>query len=100
MAAPQVAAAGALVRHLNPDLGWGILAAGSAVSAARRIDAPAPVGTISAARTTRAGHVTLRLHGTDTGPPGVVVSGVRKFRIYRSTDGRPRVKIAVTSRDR
>jgi subtilisin family serine protease len=124
MAAPQVAALGAMVRHLNPalpiarvlriiketarrpagtgwsqDLGWGIIDAGAAVSEARSIDVSPPTSTVSAPARTHQRTITLRLHGKDTGPPGVAASGVAKFRVYRSTGGHP-VKIAVTRRTR
>jgi serine protease len=122
MAAPQVAAVGAMVRHLNPaipiarvltiikqsarrpagtgwsqDLGWGILDAGAAVDAARSLDLTPPNSTVTAPARTHQRTVTLHLRGKDAGPPGVVASGVAKFRVYRSTGGRP-VKIAVTRR--
>jgi subtilisin family serine protease len=124
MAAPQVAAAGALIRKLNPDLpatrvlrilkqsarrttagwgpdlGWGILDADTAVRTARDTDLRAPSSTVRAPSRTRGRSITLRLHGRDGGPPGVVVSGVAKYRVYRSTDGRRPVKIAVTRRSR
>ena len=124
MAAPQVAAAGALLRHLNPDLpiqrilriikesarrpagawtddlGWGILDAGAALSAARGIDLRAPTSTIRAPSRTRSRTITLRLHGDDTAPAGVVASGVAKFRIYRSINGAKPTKLLVTRRTR
>jgi subtilisin family serine protease len=125
MAAPQVAAAGALIRKLNPDLpvqrilrivkqtarrapgtgwsgdlGWGILDAGAAVAAARDTDLRAPTSTVSAPSRTRGRSVTLRLHGSDGGPAGVLISGVARYRVYRSTDGGRPVKVAVTRRNR
>jgi len=120
MAAPQVAAVGAMVRHLNPaipvarvltiikqtarraagtgwsqELGWGILDAGAAVNAARALDLTPPTSTVKAPARTHQRTVTLRLRGKDAGPPGVLASGVAKFRVYRATGGKP-VKIAVT----
>jgi subtilisin family serine protease len=125
MAAPQVAATGALIRKLNPDLsaarilrivkdnarrtsgtgwapdlGWGILDAGAAVRAARDTDLRAPTSSVRAPSRTRGRSITLKLHGRDGGPPGVLVSGVSKYRVYRSTDGRRPVKIAVTRHTR
>src|SRR4051794_8905576 len=122
MAAPQVAAAGALLRHLTPalplqrilriikesarrpagawttDLGWGIIDAGAALAAARQVDLRAPTSTVSAPARTRGRTITLRLHGSDGAPAGVVASGVAKFRVYRSVNaGRP-VKLLVTRR--
>ena len=122
MAAPQVTALGALVRHLNPDLGvarilriiketarrpagtwtpdlgWGIIDAGAAVAAASRIDVRPPTATISAPRTTHKRSVTLKLKGTDTAPPGVTASGIARYRVLRSVRGHTPVKIAVTTR--
>jgi len=125
MAAPQVAAVGALVRHLNPDLsiarilrliketarrpagagwspdlGWGIVDAGNAVAAAAAIDLRAPTSTVRAPSRTTRRTITLRLHGADASPPGVVSSGVVKFRVYRSTDGGRPVKLLVTRKTR
>ena len=125
MAAPQVAAAAALIRHLNPDLpaarivrllketarrptgtgwtadlGWGILDAGAAVSAARGIDLRPPTSSVRAPSTTKGRSVTLRLHGADTAPAGVVASGVAKFRVFRSIDGSRPVRFATTTRSR
>jgi serine protease len=121
MAAPQVTAVGALIRSLNPDLpvqrvlrilkesarrpagtgwgsdlGWGILDAGAAMRAAAATDLRPPTSTVKAPSRTRGRSITLRLHGHDGGPPGVAVSGVAKYRVYRSTDGRRPVKLAVT----
>lgn len=102
MAAPQVAAAAALARVLNPDLtgravvkllkrtarrpagrgwsdqlGWGILDAGAALEAARDSDARAPRTRLTAVAGRSAGAIALRWRATDSGPPGVRVSGVR-----------------------
>jgi serine protease len=122
MAAPQVAALGALIRHLNPDLGvarvlrtiketarrssggwtpdlgWGIIDAGAAVATASRIDVRPPTATISAPKRTHRRRVTLKLKGKDTAPPGLTPSGIARFRVLRSVKGRAPVKIAVTSR--
>jgi subtilisin family serine protease len=113
MATPVVAAAGALVRRMNPDLGvaevlqvlkrtarrrgagwsrdlgWGILDAGAAVRAAAAIDRRPPASRLrAAARRTRARSVTLRWTGRDPqGPPGVAVSGVARYEVWRSVDG-------------
>lgn len=123
MAAPQVAAVGALIRHLNPDLpvarilrllkqtarrpagtgftpnlGWGILDAGAAVHAASRIDARAPTSRVRAPARSRTRFVVLRLWGRDTGPRGVLVSGVRSFRVYAQRQGGRARLVAVTAR--
>ncbi len=121
MAAPIVAASAAMVRDLNPDLttaevirtlkatarrpagtawepnlGWGILDAGAAVATARLVDRRPPATRIQAvkARST----TTLRFRGTDTAPPGVVKSGVARFDLMRSIDGRKATRILRTSR--
>lgn len=116
MAAPQVTAVAAMVRHLNPDLtagdiiklikrtarrpagtgwnadlGWGILDAGAAVDAARREDRRPPVSRLRTSHQLKAGKLTLRLTGSDTAPADVVASGIARFEIWRSVNGhRPR----------
>jgi serine protease len=122
MAAPMVAATAALVRHYNPelsapdvirllkqtasrpvgtgwtpDLGWGIVNAGAALSAARTIDRRPPSSTLRApgwVPTPRA--ITLRWSGTDTAAAGLVASGVDRYEIYRSTNRRAYRRIATT----
>jgi subtilisin family serine protease len=114
MAAPQVAAAAALVRALNPDmsgravvellkrtanrgmhdgwsrdLGWGILDAERALASARTIDLRPPVSEATATAGARPGAVSLRWTAQDTAPDGVVASGVRSVEL-----------IAVRLRDR
>ena len=94
MAAPQVTAVAAMVRHLNPDLtrrrhhhahqahrspsgrhaagtrelGWGILDAGAAIAAARAEDRSPPVSRLKTSHRLQAGKVTLRLTGSDPAP--------------------------------
>jgi serine protease len=112
MAAPQVTAAAAMVRHLNPDLsaadvielikrtarraggggwnaelGWGILHAGAAIQAARQEDRRAPTSRLTTSHRLRAGKITLRLTGSDKSPQGVVASGIARFEIWRSLNG-------------
>jgi hypothetical protein len=107
MATPQVTAVAALVGDLNPflsaaekirlikesarrsggwnaDLGWGILDAGAAMDAARRIDHVAPESrTRGKRRVRRPRRVVLRLSGSDPpGNPGLVPSGVQSFDVY------------------
>ncbi len=122
MAAPQVTAVAAMVRHLNPDLtagdiitlikrtarrpagtgwnaelGWGILDAGAAINAARAEDRRPPVSRLKTSHQLQAGKVTLRLTGSDDAPPDVVASGIARFEIWRSVNGhRPR-KLRSTS---
>jgi serine protease len=127
MAAPMVAAAAALVRHLNPDmpaveivhllkqtarrptgtgwtpeLGWGILDAGTALAVARTIDRRPPRSRIRPrARRTRATRLTLRWRGGDVPRPGIAESGVAGFELWRAVDGRkPRRLVSTTKRSR
>jgi subtilisin family serine protease len=124
MAAPMVAAAAALVRHLNPDLpaveivrllkqtarrpagagwtpdlGWGILDAGTALAVARTIDRRPPATKIRRmAGRTRRTQVTLHWRGGDVPRPGVAESGLASFELWRSVDGRPPRRLLTTTR--
>jgi subtilisin family serine protease len=122
MAAPMVTATGALMRHLNPDLGaadliriikqtarrpaggwtpdlgWGILDAGAAMQATRTTDKRAPSSKVRSPKTTRSTRVTLRLSGRDTAPTGCIASGLDHFEIYRAINGRKVKRIATTKR--
>jgi serine protease len=124
MAAPMVAAAAALVRHLNPDmpaveivrvlkqtarrppgvgwtpdLGWGILAAGTALAAARTLDRRPPTSKIRALpRRTRRTRLTLRWRGRDVPRLGVAESGLAGFELWRSLDGRAPRRLLSTPR--
>lgn len=122
MAAPQVTAVAAQMRHLNtdlsaaqvirllkqtarrpsgtwtPDLGWGILDAGAAMNAARRTDARAPVTSVSATSRTRSRTITLTLRRKDTAPARCVASGMRSVRIYRRKGSGRWARIATTSK--
>jgi hypothetical protein len=112
MATPQVAAAAALVADLNPwlsvhdrlrlmkqtarrgggwspDLGWGILDAGAAISAARRIDRVAPSSRARARKRVRVRRgrrrvrVRVRWSGSDPARrAGLIPSGVRSYDLY------------------
>jgi serine protease len=113
MATPMVAATGALMRHLNPDLGvaeivrmiketarraagtgwtadlgWGILDAGAALRKAAAADRRAPSSRVAtlAARTHKR-TITVRWTGTDTSPTGVRASGISRYELWRSTEG-------------
>jgi serine protease len=115
MATPQVAAAAAMLRALNPalgtadvvrvleetarrpsgawspDLGWGILDAGAAVEAARRIDRVAPTSRASAPRRVTGTRVWVRLRGTDAGREPLIGSGIRRFELWgKRGDGHAR----------
>ena len=121
MAAPQVAGLAALVRTLNPDLsaqevvrlikqtarrrdtdwerelGWGIVDAGAALEAARRIDRRAPTSQVQAI-SRRGRHVVVSWSGRDAAPPRLLPSGFARYELWRSADGgRPR-RVAVTAR--
>jgi serine protease len=124
MAAPMVAAAAALVRHLNPDmpaveivrlikqtarrppgigwtpdLGWGILDAGAALAAARTIDRRPPTSRIRrVAHRTRRTRITLRFTGHDRPRAGVVETGLAGFELWRSLDGRTPRRLLSTPR--
>src|SRR3954452_22487159 len=124
MAAPMVAAAAAMVRHLNPDmpaveivhiikqtarrppgtgwtpeLGWGILDAGAALALARTVDRRAPASRIRrVARRTRRTRLTLRFTGRDRPRAGVVETGLAGFELWRSLDGRRARRLLSTPR--
>jgi serine protease len=105
MAAPQVAALAALVGALNPrlataeklriiketarraggwnpELGWGIVDAGAAVDAARRVDRLAPFSRVRVVKR-RGLRVRLAFRATDPGAAqGLVPSGVRRIELF------------------
>jgi subtilisin family serine protease len=123
MATPMVAAVGALVRHLNPDLsaadivtlikqtarrpagsgwtpdlGWGILDGGAALDAARHIDRRPPQTQLAALpHRTRQGKLTLRWSATDPAPPGVIAPGIDHYEIWRMLDRRAPALLATTT---
>jgi len=112
MSAPQVTALAALIGHLNPaltvreklriikgtargrgswnpSLGFGIIDAGRAVDAARRVDRRAPESRLRARRTARLKRgsrrvrARLRWRGKDlAGRAGLVASGVRSYDVF------------------
>jgi subtilisin family serine protease len=124
MAAPMVAAAAALVHHLNPDmpapeivhllkqtarrppgsgwtpeLGWGILDAGTALAVARTIDRRPPTSKIRVLpHRTRRTRLTLRWRGRDVPRAGVAESGLAGFELWRSVDGRAPRRLVSTTR--
>jgi len=124
MAAPQVAAVGALIRNLNPDLpisellklikrtarrpagvgwtpnlGWGILDAGAAIDAARVVDLRAPRSRLRAPKISRRRTFTLTWSASDPAPPGLVPSGVQRFEVY-VVKGKRRPRLLAKTRKR
>jgi subtilisin family serine protease len=126
MAAPQVTGAAALMRTVNPrlgvarvvrllkatarrpagtgwnaNLGWGILNAGAAVDAARRVDLLAPRSKAHATSPARGRgsrvRVRVRLTRSDPSPGALVASGVRRVELWSSQRGHGR-RIARTAR--
>lgn len=123
MAAPQVAATAAMMRALNPyatlpdilrilkqtaqrpvragwsrDLGWGILSAGAALDATRRLDRLPPVSRLIAPRLARHRTFTVGWYGHDQQRPGLIASGIAYYQLYvRANRSRPHL-IARTSR--
>ena len=120
MSAPQVAGVAALMRHLNPDLppadivrilkqtakrppgvawtpelGWGILDGGSALAAARSVDAHAPTSQLQRPKVSGRS-ILLRWRGEDDAVADVVASGVARYELWRSTPGHKARKIATT----
>ncbi len=110
MAAPMVAAVAALVRNLNPDLsqaqvvrlvkktatrtkgwnsdlGWGILNGGAALRMAADTDAGRPRSKAKGPSTADNDEVELHWAGRDPRLPGVRVSGVSRYEIWRSVEG-------------
>jgi subtilisin family serine protease len=124
MAAPQVAAAAAMMRVLNPyaslsdvittlkrsaqrapgagwgnDLGWGILDAGAALQVIRRTDRLAPASRIAAPRLARHRVFLLRWSGHDQQRKGLIASGLARFNLYvRVNRGRARLIESTTGR--
>jgi hypothetical protein len=123
MAAPQVTATAAMMRVLNPfatvsdvittlkrtasrpagtgwtsDLGWGILDAGAALDAVRRIDRLAPVSRLAAPSVARRRVFLLRWVGHDQRPPELIASGIAHYDIYARTAGGRTRRIASTTR--
>jgi serine protease len=123
MSTPMVAATGALVRHLNPDLtvaeivrliketarrpaggwtpdlGWGILDAGAALTRAATLDRRAPTSRVKRLSPRTANRtITVRWSASDTAPAGVRASGIARFELWRATDGGPFKRLYATTR--
>lgn len=123
MSSPMVAAVAALVGNFNtdlgagdiirllkqtarrpsadwsPELGWGILDGGAALTAARTLDKRAPKSRIKSAKTLSTGKVKLTISRSNTAPPGVVASKLDKVQIWRSYNGRKAVHLTSTTKD-
>ena len=106
MAAPQVAATAAMMRVLNPyatvadviaalegsasrpagtgwtaEVGWGILNAGAALDAIRRVDRLAPTARLTAPRQSRRRTFTVRWTGLDPHPGALVATGIAYYEV-------------------
>jgi serine protease len=123
MATPQVAAVGAMMRHLNPDasladvltalkrtatrpagvgwtsdVGWGVLNADAALEAIRRVDRLAPVSALAAPAVANRRRFIVRWSGHDRTRPQLIPSGIARYQIYVKMNGsRPRL-LAKTTR--
>lgn len=123
MAAPQVAATAAMMRVLNPfasvsdvittlkftasrppgagwsqDLGWGILDAGTALDAIRRVDRLPPVSKLRAPRVSHRRVFLLRWSGHDRRYGELIPSGIARFNVYEKVGRRRARLIARTTR--
>jgi subtilisin family serine protease len=112
MAAPQVAATAAMMRVLNPDassadiirllklsarrpagvgwtpdLGWGILDAGTALEMTRRFDRLPPVSIVRAPALTSRRVFSVRWAGRDQTRPQLIPSGIDHYDVYVKVDG-------------
>jgi subtilisin family serine protease len=121
MAAPQVAAAAALLRALNPwatvsdilttlkktatrpagtgwtsDLGWGILNAGAALDSIRGIDHLAPVSQVRAPRVAHRRVFVVRWSGHDQRYGKLIPSGIAGYQLYVKA-GRRRARLLATT---
>ncbi len=122
MAAPQVAAVGAMMRVLNPyasltdilrtikrtarrpahagwnpNLGWGILNADAALEAIRRVDRLAPISRLKAPPVSRRRSFLLTWTAHDQQRPQLIASGIAYFKLYVSVDGGRRRQLTRTS---
>ena len=124
MATPQVAAIAAMVGHFNPDLpsseviriikvtatrapgtgwnpelGWGIINAGSALAVARVTDRTRPKSKAKGPKGVRRSRkLTLKWTGGERTHPGLIPSGVAKYQVYRSTNGGRYKRVATTTK--
>jgi serine protease len=122
MAAPQVTAAAAMMRNLNPDatladalttlkrtatrragvgwtsdVGWGILNADAALQAIRRVDRLAPVSKLTSPAVANRQRFVVRWSGQDQTRPELISSGIARYEVYvRTNGGWPRLIVRTT----
>jgi subtilisin family serine protease len=82
----------------SDDLGWGIVDAGAAVAAARKLDRTAPTSRLSAPRRSGARTFTVSWKGSDPAAPGLVPSGIRRFEVYAARDGGRFKRVKITKK--
>ena len=85
-------------RSWNGGLGWGVLDAGAAVDAIRRLDRLAPVSRLTAPRSTASDQIVLRWSGHDRRRRGLATSGIAYYDVYVATDGDKPRRIARSRR--
>ncbi len=79
----------------TPELGWGVLDAGAAVRAARRLDRTPPTSHLTITPAGVGGRSRLlRWTGRDAAGAGLTASGVARWEIWRATAGAPARRIA------
>jgi len=124
MATPQVAAAAAMMRALNPfasagdiirtlkltaqrprgrgwngNLGWGILNAGGALASIQRLDRLPPVSSLRLPRVVHRRAFVVSWSGHDRRWPGLIPSGIAYYDVYAGVDGGPTRLITRTRGD-
>lgn len=82
----------------SDDLGWGIVDAGAAVAAARKIDRTAPTSFLRAPKRTGTRKFTVSWTGRDAARPGLVASGLRRFDVYAARDSGRYKRVKSTKR--
>ena len=87
-------------RGWQSNLGWGILSAGAALEAIRRVDRLAPHSSLSAPKVAHSRSFELRWSGHDQRRPGLIASGIAYFKVWMRTGGGPPVLLARTTRHR
>jgi serine protease len=72
----------------STELGWGILNAGAALDAIRRVDRLPPEVSLVAPRLSRSRRFQLRWSGHDRQYPGLIASGIARYELYVRMNGR------------